>query len=301
MRKFIVSDLHGNGNVYNSIMGYLENINKEEDVTLYINGDLIDRGPDSSDMLLDVIDRINKGPFKIEYLGGSHELLMHMFFIDRKNLIDKYYNNWFFNGGMSTYYDLEDNTKDDEELLKVADFVSNLKIYHKFEEKINNKNIVLVHASSNINIKDECDLRIKDNNKEVELGVFSREHLDYFPCKCCIGNPKYFSIVGHTPNLDKNGFVYNSEENYLNIDGGSSMYVSGVFNWDHVPLVEVNDEYLRIIIFNNNNEIIKGFFMDKDRFYPFSFIELQCDRKYLNKSLKVKKLIKNEDGVVYYE
>ncbi len=69
MRKFIVSDLHGNGNVYNSIMKYLENVNKEEDVTLYINGDLIDRGKDSGRMLLDIYDRVtnNKG-FHIEYL-----------------------------------------------------------------------------------------------------------------------------------------------------------------------------------------------------------------------------------------
>ena len=79
------------------------------------------------------------------------------------------------------------------------------------------------------------------------------------------------------------------------------MYVSGVFNWDHVPLIEVCDNYLKIIIFNNNNEITKGYFFDKDHTISFSKIELDHNRKYLDKSLKVKKLIKNEDGVVYYE
>ena len=47
MRKFIISDIHGNGNLYYSVMSYLENISKCEDVTLYINGDLIDRGLES--------------------------------------------------------------------------------------------------------------------------------------------------------------------------------------------------------------------------------------------------------------
>ena len=54
MRKFIVSDLHGNGEVYDSIMAYLENISLSEEVELYINGDLIDRGLDSYRMLEDV-------------------------------------------------------------------------------------------------------------------------------------------------------------------------------------------------------------------------------------------------------
>ena len=60
MRKFIVSDLHGNGNMYNSIIKYLENVNKDDEIMLYINGDLIDRGLDSADMLLDVRKRILK-------------------------------------------------------------------------------------------------------------------------------------------------------------------------------------------------------------------------------------------------
>ena len=59
MRKFVVSDLHGNGEVYDSIMAYLENISLIDDIELYINGDLIDRGPDSYRMLEDVMDRIN--------------------------------------------------------------------------------------------------------------------------------------------------------------------------------------------------------------------------------------------------
>ena len=58
MRKFIVSDIHGLGNFYYSIMNYLDNINKEEDVTLYINGDVIDRGINSAEILLDLYRNI---------------------------------------------------------------------------------------------------------------------------------------------------------------------------------------------------------------------------------------------------
>ena len=299
MRKFIVSDLHGNGNVYNSIMHFLENVNNEEEVTLYINGDLIDRGPDSANMLLDVIERIKNGPFKIEYLAGSHELLMHQFFLDKKNNTKEYYEDWFDNGGLSTYYDLYDKIND-KEMDDVSKFISNLKIYHKFDEKIKDKNIVLVHSSSAIDIKDECDLKLADNTNPVYFALLSRTFPNYFPFRCKIGNPKYFTIVGHTPNDNHYGTEYNEKENYLNIDGGSSKYVRGHFDCDHVPLVEVNDRFLKILTFNNNNEIIDGCFMDGKDIYPFSYIELHHNRKYLSKTLKVKKLVKNEDGEVYY-
>ena len=73
MKTFIVSDLHGNGEVYDSIMSYLENVSNEEEVELYINGDLIDHGFDSFRMLYDVIERVKgKGNIKIHYLGGNH-------------------------------------------------------------------------------------------------------------------------------------------------------------------------------------------------------------------------------------
>ena len=301
MKKYIISDIHGNGNVYNSIMSYLENINKEEDVTLYINGDLIDRGLDSTTIILDVIERIKNGPFKIEYLGGSHELLMHQFFLDKKNNTKKYYEDWFDNGGMQTYMDLEETLESDEKIEHVSNFISDLNIYHKFDEKIGDKNIVLVHAACPSIIDDKCNLKIKDNNDEVYFSLLSRNIPSYFPFRCKIGNKDYFTIVGHTPNDNKYGIIYNKEENYLNIDGGSSKYVSGNFSCNHIPLVEVNDDYLKVISFNNNNEIIDGCFIDKERIYPFSYIELEHNKKYLNHSIKVKKLIKNEDGVVFYD
>ena len=87
MRKFIISDIHGNGNLYYSVMSYLENISKGEDVILYINGDLIDRGIESGEILLDVFERIkeNNPHFKIIYLAGNHELMMYEVFEKRRD------------------------------------------------------------------------------------------------------------------------------------------------------------------------------------------------------------------------
>ena len=300
MSKFIVSDLHGNGNVYNSIMKYLENVSKEEEVTLYINGDLIDRGPDSSEMLLDVIERQKNGPFKVEYLAGSHELLMHQYFLDKKNNTKKYYEDWFDYGGMSTYYGLEDILGNDEKMLYVSDFISNLKIFNEFEEKINGKNIVLVHASSIMYGDDTKDLTLKDNSDDVYVSLLARPFPSYFPFRCKLDNKNYFTIAGHTPNDSKDGFKYYMDENLLNIDGGSSRYVIGFFDQDHVPLVEVNDGYLKVLTFNNNNEIINGCFIDHNGIFPFSKIEEEHNKKYLDNTVKVKKVIKNEDGVVFY-
>ena len=84
MRKFIISDIHGLGNVYYSIMNYLDNISKLEPIELYINGDLIDRGMESAEILLDVKKRIEEYNQRIIYLGGNHELLMHQIYKKRK-------------------------------------------------------------------------------------------------------------------------------------------------------------------------------------------------------------------------
>ena len=298
MRKFIISDIHGLGNVYYSIMNYLDNIKKEEEIELYINGDLFDHGIESTKILIDVYKRI-KNQENIIYLGGNHELLMYQFY---QKYLEKgsysYFNDWYDNGGYITddelyaYFDY-----DFKKLMKVVNYVSNLKIYHKFKETIKDKQIVLVHAKCPETVNDICDIRIKDDNKLVFSSVWSRNYDDiplfsiFIPEKIKLGNDDYFTIIGHTPNKNKYGYFYNKEDNYLNIDGGCAGYACGLFEYDHIPLVEVKDNYLQILTFNNNNEIIYGNYFDGEKNIPYTDLELSNARKYLNNELKVKKYV----------
>ena len=301
MRKFIVSDIHGIGNIYYSIIGYLDSISKTEDIVLYINGDLFDRGLESAEVLLDVINRMNHGSFKIEYLGGNHELMMYECFEKRKKHIFDAPRLWYLNGGRITDDGLDELLDcNDRAILEVAGYVSNLKIYHKFQEKIDEKPIVLVHAQCPMKVEDECNLTIADDSYNVYSYVWAREDDIDFPFRCRIGNSNYFSIVGHTPNYNKKGYYFDKKDNYLNIDGGCSRYACGEFEYDHVPLVEVLDGKLKILTFNNNNEIIAGNYFIPYESVPIDDISLEKDRELLNKEYQPKRLLKLPNGRVGY-
>ena len=299
MRKFIISDIHGFGNVYYGIISYLDNVSREDSIELYINGDLIDRGFESTEILLDIIKRINNNKYRIIYLGGNHELMMYEFFNDLKKNRANYYNTWYENGGIITDNGLQEKLSDDE-ILNVVNYISNLKIYHKFKEKINKKNIVLVHAACPKIIKNKCNISIKKDNNLVYNSVWTREFDLFSPYKVPVGNDKYFTIIGHTPNNDSYGYIYYPQGNYLNIDGGCAGYVLGHFEYNHFPLVEVCDDYLKILTFNSNNEIIYGNYFDGNKSVPYSFLELESSRKYLDNNVKIKKLSINEDGICGY-
>ena len=320
MRKFIISDIHGYGNAYYSMMSYLDNISENEEIELYINGDLFDRGYESAEILLDIKKRIEKNKYKIVYLGGNHELMMYQeYHKNRGSFLTASSCLWYDNGGYITDWGLYDILKEDSKLKGVVDFVSNLKIYQKFPEKIKDKQIVLVHAACPKYVKSNCNLRIKDSNissfnpdynDRVFYSVWTREHemsllfgiFEYTdPREKRVGNKDYFTIVGHTPVDNKYGFEYHQKQNYLNIDGGCAAYVSGEFNYNHFPLVEVCDGILKILTFNSNNEIIYGNYFDGTSIIPFQDEELEETRKYLNKDVKIKKLAINEDKIVYYQ
>ena len=291
MRKFIVSDLHGNGNIYNAIMSYLENLSKdsEEEITLYINGDLIDRGYASAEMLIDIKNRIiTKSSFNIEYLAGNHELLMYQASTGRFNDIWPPESLWYTNGGYNTHSDLL-KLADSGEIREIIDFIANLKVYHKFNETIDGKKIVLSHAKCPDIVLDDCYLRIKFDNKRLEKLLWARNEDNSNSTH--IGNKSYFTIVGHTSVEDEKGYIYNGEENYLNIDGGCADFVSGSTTIDHTPLVEIDGENNRLIIltFNNNNEIIYGNYFSNKTSTPIE--DLDKYRKYLNPNIVLKKMI----------
>ena len=307
MRKFVISDLHGNGEVYDSIIGYLENVSLVDDVELYINGDLIDRGLDGYRMLEDVIERINgKGNIKIHYLGGNHELMMYQALKERKpgGSVNPW-SNWMNNGGWVIEGELDSLEENAEEKIEnIKSFLGNLKIYKRFNEVIDGNNILLVHAKAPEIIKDECDMFIKDNNKDVEDSVWTREEIrerflfyvgDVIGYNI-IGKEGYMTIKGHTPLKDKKGFAYNKEQNFINIDGGCARYACGDFKCDHVPLVEIKNYLLKIIVFNHNNQIIDGYYFDGE-IRPMDELELEVndmfiDHRYDDCCEKNKQLIK---------
>ena len=288
MRRFIVSDLHGCGDVYYPIMHFLENISKKEEVTLYINGDLIDRGVDSADMLLDVKERILANPFSIEYLAGNHEFMMYEACIRRMKGFCIYRDDWYYNGGLITD-DLLQEKVNKEEYIDIIHFISNLKIYHKFQETMNNKNIVLVHAACPLEVKDKCDLLLKDDKYDVEYSLKTREEDPFLPFKNRIGLVHLFTIIGHTPNNNPYGVEYHKEENYFNIDGGCAAYALGYKEYNHVPLVEVMNNSLRILTFNHNNEIIHGNYFCNNEFIPMKEDELTEYKSYCKNYERIKK------------
>ena len=281
MRKFVVSDLHGCGEVYDSIMGFLENVSLIEPVELTINGDLMDRGLDSFRMLLDVERRMDNSSVLIRYLGGNHELMMYQALKNRRkgHPIGLSYD-WMLNGGKVTKNILNSYEKRDEICDRWRDLLGSLKIYHSFDEKIGDKPILISHAAAPKKVDNPCIRKIGDNSVFNYFLLWKRE-VDEYGCRHMLGHPDYFTIVGHSVVLKYPGFFYNQKQNYLDIDGGCAAYACGEFRLSSVPLVEICDGYLKLFIFNHNNEIVDGYYFDGHK-SQMSEEELKAARLFLN-------------------
>ena len=226
-------------------------------------------------------------------MGGNHELMMYQTSLKKKYGTWPRYCEWFHNGGQKTIFPLEEMVSE-KEVKKVIEFVSKLDIYYKFKEKICGKNIVLVHAKCPREVKDVCDLQIKDNNYRVYSAVWTREE-DLIPLvNDNLGSKDYFTIIGHSIVDDGKGYKYYQKYNCLNIDGGCAAYVLGYKQYDHTPLVEIDEmnSRLNILTFNNKNEIICGNYFINGSSIKMSNQQLDRKRQYIDKDAKVKKLVK---------
>ena len=129
---YVCSDIHGQYQLYKNM---LENINFSDSDTLYILGDMIDRGPESDKLMLDIINRPN-----IICCVGNHEVMMYSHEIgDYKN--DFWCNS--SNGGMETLTQFEKLTE--EELEKIKNYIFN-RTYLQIELEVNNKKYLLSHS-----------------------------------------------------------------------------------------------------------------------------------------------------------
>lgn len=142
---YVMADLHGRYDLYCKM---LNKIGFSEQDTLYILGDLCDRGPESAALLLDVMDRKN-----VVCLLGNHEEMA------RRSLVYLYrdpeyvgaaglphVSQWFANGGEETFRSLFRPEITAEQRERVLQFLRRLPLY--LEVEAGEKRYFLCHTVS---------------------------------------------------------------------------------------------------------------------------------------------------------
>ena len=185
---YVMSDIHGNENRFNSVM---EQINLNAEDTLYILGDVVDRYYGG----IRILRKIMKMP-NVKMLMGNHEYMM-LDAIDAVSKLSKdWVNNgycnelnlWYNNGGEVTHRYLKHIRKDLRE--EVFNYVRNLPI--NIDITVKGLNYKLVHASPIENRGKEkwSDYRY---SSDTEFAVWKRWQIsDGVPENSIL-------IFGHTP------------------------------------------------------------------------------------------------------
>lgn len=187
---YVMSDLHGE---YDKFIKMLELINFSSTDTLYILGDVIDRGPKS----LDIIDYIRKPKNNnIKLLLGNHELFCLQGFLRE----DYYLRAWVDNGGDITYEQLQE--KGIEYTYDFLEYLNSLPTY------IILNNFILVHAG--IEVSDKND-NIYELMESLDINTllwdrnftYSDEYIENYTVIC-----GHTPTIGHDNSLDKATIIH---------------------------------------------------------------------------------------------
>lgn len=198
-------------------MELLDKIKLKETDTLYILGDILDRGPHPIKTLRKIMEMPN-----VICMVGNHELMAlkclkflmkEITNISIEELDIEMLNNlvtWQYNGSKSTINEF--SQLDPESKQEVIDFINEFLVYE--EVSINNKNYLLVHAGLG-NYSPEKDI------EDYSLHELVWTQADY--------NVRYFEdtyvITGHTPTQtiadnSRPGYIY-QRNNHIAIDCGA--------------------------------------------------------------------------------
>ncbi|WBW99128.1 metallophosphoesterase family protein [Oceanirhabdus sp. W0125-5] len=183
--KYVVSDIHGR---LDRLKRLVEVISLKDDDTLYVLGDMVDRGEESIEVIQYIMDKKN-----IEAIMGNHDRMM---LYSLKNMDETEIRRWNRNGNETTLQGFNKLSK--KEQGKILSFLESLEYYKIVDEKY-----FLVHAGIDM-VKLKEDINIKSfkeamNSQEHQL-VWVRE--DFFMNK---GFEDYTVVFGHNPRpyLDK--------------------------------------------------------------------------------------------------
>lgn len=216
MATYVISDIHGQ---YKMFLDLLDKIKLKDTDTLYILGDILDRGPHPIKALMKIMEMPNA-----ICLAGNHEymalqclpfLMKEITEMSIDQLNEKMLNNlviWQCNGSKTTLDEFR--ALDLDMKYEVIDFLNDLQLYKKLT--VNGKNYLLVHGGLG-NFSPEKTLE----DYEIEELVWSRAKYDV----------QYYAnvnlVTGHTPTQKikgnpRPGYVYR-KNNHIAIDCGCNL------------------------------------------------------------------------------
>lgn len=164
MAHYVMSDLHGEMDRFHAM---LKKIDFSEDDTLIVLGDVIDRGADGIDLLLEIMDMPN-----VIMLLGNHEYMMLQYLSPGATGTE--IRRWNRNGNAPTLAAyLKQKGKVQQ---RIISYLRGLPTHIKLE--LNDKRVYLVHGFPGENVHDE---------------VWHRPEIDAMNPK-----PGYQVIIGHT-------------------------------------------------------------------------------------------------------
>lgn len=219
MRVFVVSDIHGNDEIFRRS---LKKVGLKKSDKLFILGDIIDRGKDSK-AVLDTIFLLLDSGFDIECIKGNHE---QMFLDSFTN--DSMFNQWMINGGDKTLMSFLTNSIH-KIPSKYVNFIKN------FKNHIEYNNFILVHAALNMNIENPFS--------DIHTILWERKPENFL-------NENWLKerklIHGHTPKSKE--YIINSiKNNYpiICIDNGTFLQKDDYGSLAIINLTNLNIEFIK--------------------------------------------------------
>ena len=188
MAHYVVSDIHGEDDRFHAM---LQKINFSKEDTLYILGDVVDRGPHPVELLREIMATPN-----MKMLLGNHEFMCLRYFAP--DALEKHIQHWNRNGNAPTLEGF--NKLTEQEKQETLDFLRALPTH--FEISVGGKNFYLVHGLPADTVYDE---------------VWFRPYKD--PIRTI---PNCQLIIGHTP---VSCFVHTETEAYSRGDEEEHAYV----------------------------------------------------------------------------
>jgi len=214
---YVMSDIHGNSRRFESVM---KKINLQQEDTLYVLGDVIDRYPDGIKILRKLMEMPN-----VKMLLGNHEHMM-LCVLD-KEYYKKIYGNkkpifihddflWYANGGYCTHTYLKHIRK--EIRAEIFEYLRNLPL--NYDINVNGQKFKLIHGGCVEHYE-----KYKNSYSNItEYAVWHRidDETMFFSEDCVL-------VFGHTPTNDysyKNPLCIFESNNVFGIDCGSGFSLS---------------------------------------------------------------------------